>query len=105
MKFTYLICAAAFLSSTDAKKPAGGFGDMIPIDNTTDISKIEQFKGYLNMIQEYAGKKYSKLTPISYKQQVVAGMNYTIIYQVGDDPKKTIEVTIYEPLPYMNDVP
>ena len=32
-------------------------------------------------------------------------MNYTIIYQVGDDPKKTIEVTIYKPLPYMNDVP
>ena len=32
-------------------------------------------------------------------------MNYTIVYQVDDDSNKTIEVTIYEPLPYMNDIP
>ena len=75
------------------------------MEPVTDPDYIEKFNGYVPMIQEYANKKYTKLTPITFKRQVVAGMNYQIVYQVGDDASKTITVTIYEPLPYMNDVP
>ena len=50
------------------------------MEPVTDPDYIEKFNGYVPMIQEYANKKYTKLTPITFKRQVVAGMNYQIVY-------------------------
>ena len=62
---------------------------------------MEQFKNYQSIIENEANAKFDKFEPIRYSQQVVAGMNYKIVYDIGEG--RTIYVSVYQPLPYTND--
>nr|XP_039267788.1 cystatin-B-like [Styela clava] len=47
---------------------------------------------------EEAGIKYETFTPIAYKTQVVAGMNYFVKVQVGSGEKDYIVLRIFKSL-------
>jgi cystatin-A/B len=51
-------------------------------------------------IQAQAGMTFTTFEPVSYKSQVVAGMNYRVKIRVDDG--KFIHAKIYEPLPCYN---
>ena len=65
---------------------------------TADDTK--KFIAYQNAVQTFSGKTYTSFVPKQFKSQVVAGMFYTIQYDIGD--KKTIEVKVFQPLPHTN---
>ena len=78
---------------------AGGFSG----PRKPDAAKVEQFVGFRDAVQGYTGTQYSQFVPVSYQQQVVAGMVYKVTYDIGDG--KTIVAKVFVPLPYTNDIP
>lgn len=47
-------------------------------------------------IEAKLGKKFTTFTPVSYTEQVVAGMNYTVSIDIGGGHK--VSAKIYKPL-------
>lgn len=58
------------------------------------------FTKYKTYIEKTMKRTFTTFTPVSYKQQVVAGMNYEIIYKVKDTKGKeeNIDVKVFQPL-------
>ena len=79
---------------------SGGWSGLREIEGA-DAYQLEQFKNYQSLIENEANAKFDKFEPIRYSQQVVAGMNYKIVYDIGEG--RTIYVSVYQPLPYTND--
>ena len=77
----------------------GGFSE----SRLPSAAQFEQFVGFRQAVEGYTGTEYSKFVPLSYKQQVVAGMNYKVTYDVGNG--QTIEAKVFVPLPYTNAAP
>jgi len=50
-----------------------------------------------NSVQNKTGKTYTTFTAVNYKSQVVAGTNYTVKVQVGDNDY--IHIKVFKPLP------
>eukprot|EP00419_Tripos_fusus_P089966 CAMPEP_0172858904 /NCGR_PEP_ID=MMETSP1075-20121228/68287_1 /TAXON_ID=2916 /ORGANISM="Ceratium fusus, Strain PA161109" /LENGTH=97 /DNA_ID=CAMNT_0013706565 /DNA_START=70 /DNA_END=363 /DNA_ORIENTATION=- len=65
--------------------------------------KKAQFEGYKEIVEAEAGTTYSEFTAVKYTQQVVAGMNYSIKYHVGDGAH--IHAKVYVPLPFTGEPP
>merc|ERR1711964_634218 len=78
----------------------GGYSDMKAID---DPQLKEQFDGYKSLAETFSGKTYKKFSSVKYSHQVVAGMNYWILYDIGDN--KGVEMKIFVPLPFTNNPP
>ena len=79
---------------------SGGWSGLKEIEGA-DAYQLEQFKNYQGLIENEANAKFDRFVPIKYSQQVVAGMNYKIVYDIGEG--RTIFVSVYQPLPYTND--
>lgn len=73
------------------------FKKIDPAENGGMKLTLMKYRKYIEMNMK---KKFKMFVPEMYKQQVVAGMNYEIIYKVGEDMNKTdkINVKIYQPL-------
>ena len=71
----------------------GGFGEEKPVDKQMQ-SKIDSS---IHLIKQRLNKDVSKVKGISYKQQVVAGMNYLVKCEI-DNHK--YEIKLHEPLPH-----
>ena len=54
--------------------------------------------GLQHHAQEHCGRQFAHFHPVEIKKQVVAGTNYWVKVNVGDD--KFIHVKIFKPLPY-----
>ena len=85
--------------SNDEKSLPGGMSDLKDISEA-DKQTTGLFESYKPLINEKSNNKYEKLVPVKYSQQVIAGLKYTIIYDIGDD--KQIAVTVIQPLPNTN---
>ena len=60
-----------------------------------------QFESYKNAVEAKVNQNFATFTPVRYSSQVVAGMNYKIVYSIGND--KQVLVQVYQPPPYTND--
>jgi len=58
------------------------------------------FNKYKKYVETTMKRTFTTFTAVSYKQQVVAGMNYEIIYKVKDTKGKeeNIDVKVFQPL-------
>ena len=54
-------------------------------------------------IEVQAGETFETFDPISYKSQVVAGINYDVTVRTGDE--KSVVVRIFKPLPHTGEPP
>lgn len=74
-----------------------GYKKIDPAENG-DIKLM--FTKYKTYIEKTMKRTFTTFTPVSYKQQVVAGMNYEIIYKVKDTKGKeeNIDVKVFQPL-------
>ena len=93
----YLPIVALFVSIVSA---AGGHSGMMPIEEASE-DKLALFRDYQGLIEAETGNQYNEIfEPISFSQQVVAGMNYSILYDIGNG--QTLKVDVFQPLPYTN---
>jgi len=72
-----------------------------PISDSIDADRYAEFVGYKSIVEKFYGSDMgSNFKPIKYKVQVVAGIIYTIQYQVkvADGKLGTVQATIYVPL-------
>ena len=77
----------------------GGTGDVKQADE--EVQAIVD--GLTGEINSHVGKTYTKLEAVSYKRQVVAGTNYFIKVNVGDD--EHIHVRVFQALPHTGQGP
>ncbi|XP_062598471.1 cystatin-B-like [Saccostrea cucullata] len=73
----------------------GGTSDCKPADAEIQ-SIINEVKG---AVEDKVGRKLDTYTPVSYKTQVVAGTNYFVKVNIGDEH---IHLRIFAPLPHTN---
>jgi len=52
---------------------------------------------YQTIVEGYLGKKFSQFKAVKYQQQVVAGMNYLISYDIGNFSE--VVAKVFVPLP------
>ena len=70
----------------------GGFGDSRPADDKVKALAIEMKP----KVEQALGATYSQFEAVSFKTQVVAGINYKIKVKVGEG--KYVHIKVYEPL-------
>ena len=69
----------------------------------TDAEGLTRISGFKSVIEAHTGTSYAVFEPISYTQQVVAGMNYKSKIRVGDGA--FIHVKVHVPLPHTGNPP
>eukprot|EP00898_Chlorokybus_atmophyticus_P005361 jgi/Chlat1/5826/Chrsp4S06361 len=94
-----VLCVVLLVGAAAAMPLMGGYNDEKPV--TEDVHKlVEQVRGEA---ENALNGPVDKWHPVSYKKQVVAGTNYMVKVETGDD--KFAHVTIFEPLPHTGEAP
>ena len=73
---------------------AGGHSDARKVDE----EHRTKFSGWKGSVEDKAGRTFAIFEPVSYTQQVVAGMIYHVKYKVADG--EWIHARVYQPLPH-----
>ena len=93
----YFAIIALFVSATNA---LGGVSRMHPIQDA-EPERITMFREFKSLVEAETNEEYTEVfEPISYSQQVVAGMNFSIIYDIGNG--RRLKVDAFQPLAYTN---
>ena len=101
MKFNFAIALFFLLcvmSSVSGRGMMGGFGDTNPA--TADEQAI--LDTVRKSVESQLGHHFSKFEAISYSTQVVAGVNYVMVVDTGEE---YLHVKIGKPLPYKKEDP
>ena len=77
----------------------GGFGEEHEMTEEV-LSMVSALK---EDIEVQAGEKFETFNPISYKSQVVAGINFDVTVRTGE--AKSVVVRIFKPLPHTGEQP
>lgn len=77
-----------------SKMMCGGFAADKPV--TPEIQQL--LDNLKSQVQSHMNASFGTFKALSYQSQVVAGTNYRIKVEVDDG--KTLEVVIFQPLPY-----
>lgn len=95
MKF--ILALFATLLSFALSRP-GGFGAVVPA--TSEEQKLlDDVRGATELQLD---EKFSKFEAVSYVSQIVAGTNYIIAADTGDE---VLHVKLHKPLPFRGDKP
>ena len=98
-----LIALLMSVLSVASAMMAGGMSGWTKVDKTS--GEYQLFKSYQPAVEGYMSTQYSMFEPTHVKQQVVAGMNYEIMYMVNTGDM--LQASVYQPLmiPGMNSSP
>ena len=84
----YFAILALFVSAIHA---TGGISRMHPIQDA-EPERITLFREFKSLVEAETNEEYSEVfEPISFSQQVVAGMNYSIIYDIGNGRRLKVD--------------